>query len=73
MVDVYPSEIERLLPVNFLLLLFLQDIGYGSVRSRSSEVSDSTRCLENIDWSSSQKDRDISEIKLEVPEKVSVV
>ena len=52
---------------------FLQDIGYGSVRSRSSEVSDSTRNLENIDWSSPQKTDDLSEIKIQVPQKVSVV
>ncbi|MPC26368.1 Unconventional myosin-Va [Portunus trituberculatus] len=46
------------------------DIGYGSVRSRSSEMSDSNRNLDNIEWSS-QKTGDTSEIKIQVPQKVS--
>ncbi|XP_063875803.1 unconventional myosin-Va-like isoform X5 [Scylla paramamosain] len=45
------------------------DVGYGSVRSRSSEMSDSNRNLENIEWSS-QKTGDTSEIKIQVPQKL---
>ncbi|KAK4298029.1 hypothetical protein Pmani_029591 [Petrolisthes manimaculis] len=48
------------------------DIGYGSVRSRASDVSDTSRNLENIDWSSSNKANNASpaDIKIQVPEKL---
>ncbi|XP_045101361.1 unconventional myosin-Va-like isoform X4 [Portunus trituberculatus] len=48
---------------------WMSDIGYGSVRSRSSEMSDSNRNLDNIEWSS-QKTGDTSEIKIQVPQKM---
>lgn len=58
--------------VSPFICLYFQDVGYGSVRSRTSEVSDSSRNLESIDWSSPNKAASTSEIKLQVPEKVSV-
>ncbi|XP_050723307.1 unconventional myosin-Va-like isoform X3 [Eriocheir sinensis] len=63
-----PTELVHDDTSEFPTFLGEDDVGYGSVRSRTSEVSDSSRNLESIDWSSPSKVA--SEIKLQVPEKV---
>ncbi|KAL7645004.1 UNVERIFIED_CONTAM: hypothetical protein RMT77_004828 [Armadillidium vulgare] len=45
-----------------------EDIGYGSVRSRMSNISDTNRNLENLGWGNEKKDN-ISDIKISVPDR----
>ncbi|XP_042231898.1 unconventional myosin-Va-like isoform X3 [Homarus americanus] len=64
-----PTELVRDDASEFSSIIGDDDIGYGSVRSRASEFSDSSRNLENIDWSSPSHKAN-TEIKIHVPEKV---
>nr|XP_053650160.1 unconventional myosin-Va-like isoform X2 [Cherax quadricarinatus] len=65
-----PTELVRDDASEFSSIIGDEDVGYGSVRSRASEMSDSSRNLENIDWSSPSHKPNVSEIKLHVPEKM---
>ncbi|KAK7077772.1 Unconventional myosin-Va, partial [Halocaridina rubra] len=64
-----PTELVRddLLELNSMITD--DDIGYGSVRSRASEASDTSRNLENIDWEAPQKMPN-TDIRIPVPEKL---
>ncbi|XP_071515653.1 unconventional myosin-Va isoform X4 [Panulirus ornatus] len=65
-----PTELVRDDASEFSSIIGDDDIGYGSVRSRASEMSDSSRNLENIEWGSPSNKANSSEIKIQVPEKV---
>nr|XP_045614507.1 unconventional myosin-Va-like isoform X4 [Procambarus clarkii] len=65
-----PTELVRDDASEFSSIIGDDDVGYGSVRSRASEISDSSRNLDNIDWSSPSHKVNSTEIKIHVPEKV---
>ncbi|XP_064089010.1 unconventional myosin-Va-like isoform X3 [Macrobrachium nipponense] len=64
-----PTELVRDDIMDLNSMMGDEDVGYGSVRSRMSENSDSSRNLENIEWESPQKIPN-ADIKIQVPEKV---
>ncbi|XP_068247179.1 unconventional myosin-Va isoform X6 [Palaemon carinicauda] len=64
-----PTELVRDDIMDLSSMIGDDDIGYGSVRSRMSENSDSSRNLENIEWESPQKIPN-ADIKIHVPERV---